>query len=374
MSKKIALITGVTGQDGSYLAENLLHKGYEVHGIKRRSSSLNTQRIDHIYEERTNPERKLHLHYGDLTDASNINSLIAKIEPDEIYNLAAQSHVQVSFETPEYTAQADALGPMRILEAIRLLGLEKKTKYFQASTSEMFGLAQESPQNETTPFYPRSPYGAAKLYAYWMTINYREAYGIFATNGIMFNHESPRRGETFVTRKITQAAARIALQKQDCLYLGNLDAKRDWGHAFDFMQGAWTILQQDTAQDFILATGQSRTVRDMATLAFAKAEIKIEWKGTGKDETGQCARTGRTLIRIDPFYFRPTEVDNLCGNAEKARNHFGWEPTISFDEMIEEMVASDFAREKGEFYEDTLDRWSRNGGIILSASNKKAQA
>ena len=367
MSVKTAFITGITGQDGSYLARLLLDKGYRVHGLMRRSSLEKTDRIDDILGDIT-------LHYGDMTDSSNLIRLVGEIKPDEIYNLAAQSHVHVSFETPEYTANSDALGTLRLLEAIRIWGLQDKTRFYQASSSELYGNAPESPQSETTPFAPESPYAAAKLYAFWVTKNYRGAYGLHASNGILFNHESPRRGETFVTRKITQAAARIALQKQDCLYLGNLDAKRDWGHAFDFMQGAWTILQQDTAQDFILATGQSRTVRDMATLAFAKAEIKIEWKGTGKDETGQCARTGRTLIRIDPFYFRPTEVDNLCGNAEKARNHFGWEPTISFDEMIEEMVASDFAREKGEFYEDTLDRWSRNGGIILSASNKKAQA
>ncbi|MDY0029581.1 MAG: GDP-mannose 4,6-dehydratase [Pseudobdellovibrionaceae bacterium] len=374
MTKKIAFITGITGQDGSYLAENLLHKGYEVHGIKRRSSSLNTSRIDHIYEERTNPDRQLYLHYGDLTDTSNITNLIAKIEPDEIYNLGAQSHVQVSFESPEYTAQTDAIGPLRILEAIRLLGMEKKTKFFQASTSEMFGSAQQIPQTETTPLYPRSPYGAAKLYAYWMTINYREAYGIFAANGIMFNHESPRRGETFVSRKVTQAAARISLKKQDCLYLGNLDAKRDWGHAFDYMQGAWSILQHQSAEEFILSTGQSRSVRELATLAFSRAGILIEWKGTGKDEVGICATTGKTLIRIDPFYFRPTEVDNLCGNAHKAKSGLGWSPTISFEDMIGEMVTCDIAREKGEFHEATLDRWTRNGGIILSATNQRAQA
>ncbi len=374
MTKKVAFITGITGQDGAYLAENLLHKGYEVHGIKRRSSSLNTSRIDHIYEERTNPDRQLHLHYGDLTDTSNITNLIAKIEPDEIYNLGAQSHVQVSFESPEYTAQADAIGPLRILESIRLLGMEKKTKFFQASTSEMFGMAQQSPQTEATPFYPRSPYGAAKLYAYWMTINYREAYGIFAANGIMFNHESPRRGETFVSRKITQAAARISLKKQDCLYLGNLDAKRDWGHAFDYMQGAWSILQHTSAEEFVLSTGQSRSVRELASLAFSRAGILIDWKGNGKDEVGICTTTGKTLIRIDPFYFRPTEVDNLCGNAHKAQSELGWTPTISFEDMIGEMVTCDIAREKGEFHEATLDRWTWNGGIILSATNQRAQA
>ncbi|HPQ50505.1 MAG: GDP-mannose 4,6-dehydratase [Alphaproteobacteria bacterium] len=357
----IALITGITGQDGAYMAESLLSKGYQVHGIKRRSSSLNTSRIDHIYEERTNPDRNFFLHYGDMTDPTNLMRLVGDIQPDEIYNLAAQSHVQVSFETPEYTANADALGPLRILEAIRILGLKDKTRFFQASTSEMFGLAQTCPQNEKTSFYPRSPYGAAKLYAYWMTVNYREAYNIFAANGIMFNHESPRRGETFVTRKITRAVARIALEKQDCLYLGNLDATRDWGHARDFMDGAWRILQQDKAEDFVLATGHSTSVRTFAEMAFSEAGINILWSGQGAQETGCDEKTGKILVRIDPFYFRPTEVDNLLGNAQKAKDILGWSATTSLQDIICEMVRCDLAQEKGEVDESTLDWWNRNG-------------
>ncbi|OIN87630.1 MAG: GDP-mannose 4,6-dehydratase [Alphaproteobacteria bacterium CG1_02_46_17] len=353
---KIAFITGITGQDGAYLAEFLLGKGYLVHGVKRRSSSLNTGRIDHIYEERTNPERQLYLHYGDVTDSTNMLRLIEKIQPDEIYNLAAQSHVQVSFESPEYTANADAIGPLRILESLRILGMNKKTKFFQASTSEMFGKAQTFPQNESTPFYPRSPYGVAKLYAYWITVNYREAYGIFAANGIMFNHESPRRGETFVSRKITQAAARISLGKQDCLYLGNLDATRDWGHAADYMEGAWKILQHSAPDDFVLASGRSETVRSFAQKAFTQTGIEIAWEGHGSEETGRNAKTGEHIIRIDPFYFRPTEVDCLQGNASKAENQIGWKARTSLEDIIAEMVAYDLAREKGEFSETLRNR------------------
>ena len=343
--KKKALVTGITGQDGSYLAEFLINKGYEVHGIKRRSSSLNTARIDHLYEERTVPDRKLHLHYGDMTDATNLIRIIQSVQPDEIYNLAAQSHVQVSFETPEYTANADALGPLRILEAIRILGLEQKTKFFQASTSELYGATPVTPQNEQTPFYPRSPYGAAKLYAYWITINYREAYNMFAANGIMFNHESPVRGETFVTRKITRAAARIKLGLQDCLYLGNLDARRDWGHARDYVDAMWRILQQDTPEDFVLATGKTYSVREFVERTLAEVDVNIEWHGQGADEIGIDTQTGKTIIRIDPFYFRPTEVDRLLGDASKAKEKLGWEATTSFDDMVKEMVATDLEDE-----------------------------
>ncbi len=335
--KKTALISGITGQDGAYLAELLLSKDYIVHGIRRRSSSLNTDRIDHI-------EPHITLHYGDMTDATNLIRIIQEVQPDEIYNLAAQSHVQVSFETPEYTANADALGTLRLLEAIRILGLEKKTKFFQASTSELFGATKIVPQNETTPFYPRSPYAAAKLYAYWITVNYREAYGIFAANGIMFNHESPIRGENFVTRKITRAAARISLGLQDCLYLGNLDARRDWGHARDYVDGIWRILQQDTPEDFVLATGETRSVRELTEKAFLEAGIKIKWSGTGLDEIGQDAKTGKTIIHIDPSNFRPTEVDLLQGDATKAKEKLGWTPTVTFDELVREMVTADLAR------------------------------
>lgn len=359
---KTALITGITGQDGSYLAESLLEKGYIVHGVKRRSSSLNTDRIDHIYEERTEPHRRLHLHYGDVTDSSNMMQLIAKIEPDEIYNLAAQSHVQVSFETPEYTANADALGPLRILESIRILGLKDKTKFFQASTSEMYGLAQEFPQTEKTLFHPRSPYGVAKLYAYWITVNYREAHGLFASNGIMFNHESPRRGETFVTRKITRAAAAIAAGQQDCLYLGNLEARRDWGHAADYMEGAWKVLQHDQPDDFVLATGHATSVRNLAELAFAKAGIELEWSGSGQDEIAKNKKTGQIIIRNDPFYYRPAEVDHLVGNATKAKNILGWTPETTLDNLIQEMIEYDIQNLNGESNENLIDRRHRNAG------------
>ncbi len=336
-----ALITGVTGQDGSYLAELLLDKGYEVHGLKRRSSSFNTARVDHLFEERTDEGRKFALHYGDVTDTSNMIRLIQDIRPDEIYNLAAQSHVQVSFDTPEYTTNADAIGPLRLLEAIRICGLTNDVRFFQASSSEMFGLAQEFPQTETTPFYPRSPYAVAKLYAHWITINYREAYGIHASSGIMFNHESPRRGETFVTRKVTRAVARIKSDLQDCLYIGNLDARRDWGHARDYVRGMWQILQQNEPSDYVLATGVSHSVRELVELAFAEIGVALEWSGLGPDEIGRDQKSGKILVRVDPFYFRPTEVDHLQGNASKASAQFGWSPTISFQNLIREMVASD---------------------------------
>ena len=340
-TKKVALITGITGQDGSYLAELLLTKGYEVHGIKRRSSSFNTGRIDHIYQDPHTKDLPFILHYGDLTDATNLIRIIQDVQPDEIYNLGAQSHVQVSFETPEYTANSDALGVLRLLEAIRILGLEGKTKFYQASTSELYGKVQAVPQNETTPFYPRSPYGVAKLYSYWITINYREAYDIFAVNGILFNHESPVRGETFVTRKITRAAARIAAGLQDKTYLGNLNAQRDWGHAKDYVEGMYLILQQDVPEDFVLATGETHTVRDCCDRAFGYAGIEVEWIGEGVDEKGINTATGDTVVEIDPRYFRPTEVDLLIGDATKARERLGWEPKYTFDELIQEMVQQD---------------------------------
>ncbi|SVB34842.1 uncharacterized protein METZ01_LOCUS187696, partial [marine metagenome] len=325
--KKVALITGITGQDGAYLAELLLKKDYLVHGIKRRSSSFNTARIDHLYQDPHIDKRNFVLHHGDLTDSTNMIRIIQEVQPDEIYNLAAQSHVMVSFETPEYTANADALGTLRILEAIRLLGLSDKTRFYQASTSELYGMAQEVPQNEKTPFYPRSPYGVAKLYAYWITVNYREAYNIFACNGILFNHESPIRGETFVTRKITRAAARISLGVQERLYLGNLDSKRDWGHANDYVEGMWRILQHDKPEDFVLATGISTSIRDFTTQAFSEAGISLEWSGSGVDEVGKNAQTGKLLVSVDPTYFRPTEVDLLVGDATKAKEKLGWSPT-----------------------------------------------
>jgi len=334
---KKALITGITGQDGSYLVEYLLDKGYEVHGIKRRGSSLNTQRIDHIYEDPHKSNRNLILHYGDLTDSSNLASLIKKIEPDEIYNLGAQSHVGTSFETPEYTGDVVAMGPLRILEAIRLLGLENKTKYYQASSSEMFG-ASMPPQNEETMFYPRSPYGVGKLFAYWITRNYREAYGIFASNGILFNHESPRRGETFVTRKIARGAARISLGIQDVLYLGNLDAKRDWGHAKDFVRAMHLILQHKEPDDYVVATGEQYSVRDFCEVAFREVGIDIEWQGAGLDEVGVDGKSGEVVIRIDKRYFRPTEVDSLMGDYSKAERILGWKPSISFEDLVKEMV------------------------------------
>ncbi len=341
MGKKIALITGVTGQDGAYLSSFLLDKGYEVHGIKRRSSLFNTHRIDHLYQDLHEKRVQFFLHYGDLTDSTNLIRIIQEVQPDEIYNLAAQSHVKVSFETPEYTANSDALGTLRILEAIRILKLEKKTKFYQASTSELYGKVQEIPQKETTPFYPRSPYGVAKLYAYWIVKNYREAYGMFACNGILFNHESPLRGETFVTRKITRAAARISLGLQEKLYLGNLDAKRDWGHAKDYIEGMWLMLQQNTPEDYVLATGKTTTVRDFTTSAFKEVNIDLEWTGQKEKELGKDKKTGKTLIEVDPNYYRPTEVDLLVGDATKAKNELGWVPKTNLKELIKEMVETD---------------------------------
>ena len=339
--KKVAFITGITGQDGAYLAELLLKKDYIVHGLKRRSSSFNTGRIDHLYQDPHVSKRNFILHHGDLTDSTNLIRIIQEIQPDEIYNLAAQSHVQVSFETPEYTANADGLGTLRILEAIRLLNMGEKTKFYQASTSELYGMAQEVPQNEKTPFYPRSPYAVAKLYGYWITINYREAYNLYACNGILFNHESPVRGETFVTRKITRAAARISMGKQERVYLGNLDAKRDWGHASDFVEGMWRMLQQEEPEDFVLATGVTTTIREFTERAFAEVGITLEWSGNGVDETGRDAKSGNILVSIDPAYFRPTEVDLLIGDASKAREKLGWQPTCNLQQMIEEMIKAD---------------------------------
>jgi len=343
---KTALVTGITGQDGSYLAEFLLDKGYEVHGIKRRSSSFNTERIDHIFQDPHEKKPRLILYYGDMTDATNLIYIIQKVQPDEIYNLAAQSHVQVSFETPEYTANADALGTLRLLEAIRLLGLEKKTKFYQASTSELFGIVQEIPQKETTPFYPRSPYGVAKLYAYWITVNYREAYGIFACNGILFNHASPRRGETFVTRKITRAAARISLKLQDKLYLGNFNAKRDWGHAKDFVESMYLMLQQPEPDDYVIATGEQHSVREFCELAFREVGIDLEWQGKGIDEKGVDRKTGEILIEVDSRYFRPSEVESLLGNSNKAKEKLGWQLKISFKELVKEMMLFDLNEAK----------------------------
>lgn len=347
-----ALITGITGQDGSYLAEFLLNKGYEVHGIIRRSSSFNTGRIEHMYMddliEDMHKKRHFQLYYGDMTDSTNIIALIQKIQPDEIYNLAAQSHVKVSFETPEYTANTDALGTLRILEAIHLLGLENKTKIYQASTSELYGLVQEVPQNENTPFYPRSPYGVAKLYGYWITKNYREAYNIFASNGILFNHESPRRGETFVTRKITLAAAHIKQGTQKKLYLGNLNAKRDWGHAKDYVECMWLILQQEKPDDFVIATGEMHTVREFCELTFKEIGITLKWEGEGINEKGIDSKTGKILIEVDPKYFRPTEVEQLCGDPSKAKKELGWNPTkTSFKKLVKEMVNEDLKFVKG---------------------------
>jgi GDPmannose 4,6-dehydratase len=340
---KSALITGATGQDGAYLAELLLGKGYVVHGIKRRSSSFNTARVDHLYRDPHEEGVRFHLHYGDVTDATNLIRIVQETQPDEIYNLAAQSHVQVSFETPEYTANADAIGTLRLLEAIRILGREKLTRFYQASTSELYGKAQETPQKETTPFYPRSPYAAAKLYAYWITVNYREAYGMHASNGILFNHESPIRGETFVTRKITRSVARIETGLEDTLYLGNLEAKRDWGHARDYVEGMHKILQADVADDFVLATGETRSVREFVELAFAELGRSIEWRGKGVEETGIDRKSGKTVVRIDPTYFRPTEVDELIGDATKARQKLGWKPKTTFAQLVQEMVAGDLA-------------------------------
>jgi GDPmannose 4,6-dehydratase len=338
---KRALITGVTGQDGAYLAEFLLGKGYEVHGLKRRSSSFNTDRIDHLYQDPHERSVRLRLHYGDLTDSTNLIRIVQQVKPDEIYNLAAQSHVAVSFETPEYTANADAIGTLRLLEAIRILGLEKTTRFYQASTSEMFGLVQEIPQRETTPFYPRSPYGAAKVYGHWITVNYREAYGLFACSGILFNHESPIRGETFVTRKVTRGLARISQGMEQFLYLGNLDSLRDWGHAKDYVRAQWLMLQQDAPDDFVIATGEQHSVREFVAAAGAELGMRIEWRGTGIEEKGVDANTGREIVKVDPRYFRPTEVETLLGDPSKAKAKLGWEPEHSFGDLVREMVASD---------------------------------
>jgi GDPmannose 4,6-dehydratase len=344
--KKKALITGITGQDGAYLAEFLLNKGYEVHGIKRRTSLFNTDRIDHLYQDPHEKEVGFFLHYGDMTDSSSLVRIIQHVQPDEIYNLAAQSHVAVSFEEPEYTADSDAIGALRLLEAMRILGLEKKTRYYQASTSELYGKAQETPQRETTPFYPRSPYAVAKLYAYWITVNYREAYGMYACNGILFNHESPTRGETFVTRKITRAFARIKLGLQDCLYLGNLDAKRDWGHARDYVEAQWLMLQQEQPEDFVIATGTHYSVRDFVNAAAEELGMHIRWEGHGLDEVGILAgatshSSARTIVRVDPRYFRPTEVESLLGDPTKAKKKLGWTPKITFAQLVAEMVRED---------------------------------
>ena len=338
------MITGVTGQDGAYLAEFLLKKGYAVHGVKRRSSSFNTARIDHLYHDLHEQGLPFRLHYGDVTDATNLIRLVQEIQPTEIYNLAAQSHVQVSFETPEYTANADALGPLRLLEALRILGRERSTRFYQASTSELFGNAAESPQRETTPFHPRSPYGVAKLYGYWITVNYREAYGIHASNGILFNHEGPTRGETFVTRKISRAVAAITAGHQEVLYLGNLDARRDWGHARDFVEGMWLIVQQDEPDDYVLATGEARTVREFVETAFAQIGCPVEWRGSGRDEQGVDARSGKIVVAVDARYFRPTEVDRLVGDATKARRRLSWRPKHGFADIVREMVEGDIAR------------------------------
>jgi len=371
LRSKTALITGITGQDGSYLTELLLEKGYEVHGIIRRSSSFNTKRIDHLYKDRHEKEVNLFLHYGDLTDASNLIKLIQEIQPDEIYNLAAQSHVKVSFETPEYTANADGIGTLRLLEAIKFLGLQKKTKFYQASTSELFGNVQEIPQKETTPFYPRSPYAVAKLYAYWITINYREAYGLFASNGILFNHESPRRGETFVTRKITRAASRIRLGLQQKLYLGNIDSKRDWGYAPDYVEGMWLMLQQEKPGDYVIATNENHTIREFCERAFGHLGITLKWEGKGDREKGVIAdfnpsieneervsksgstselRIGNTIVEIDPAYYRPTEVETLLGDYTKAKRELNWEPKVRFDELVKIMVEYDYKKAKYERY------------------------
>jgi GDPmannose 4,6-dehydratase len=338
---KVALITGITGQDGAYLAEFLLSKGYVVHGIKRRASLFNTDRVDHLYRDPHDPDQRFVLHYGDLTDATNLIRIIQEVQPDEIYNLAAQSHVAVSFETPEYTANADALGTLRILEAVRILGLEAKSRFYQASTSEMFGKVQEVPQRETTPFYPRSPYGAAKVYGYWICVNYREAYGVYACNGILFNHESPIRGETFVTRKITRAVARIKLGLQGKLYLGNLDSKRDWGHAKDYVKAQWLMLQQEQPEDFVIATGKQYSVRQFVDAAFSEIGTSIEWEGAGVEERGRDAKTGAVLVEVDPRYFRPTEVETLLGDPSKAQEKLGWKAKISMEQMVSEMVRED---------------------------------
>ena len=350
---KKALITGVTGQDGAYLAEFLLNKGYEVHGIKRRSSLLNTERVDHLYQDPHEKDLRFILHYGDLTDATNLIRILQEVQPDEIYNLGAQSHVSVSFETPEYTANSDALGTLRMLEAIRILGLEKKTRFYQASTSELYGKVQEIPQRETTPFYPRSPYGVAKLYAFWICVNYREAYGMFACNGILFNHESPVRGETFVSRKITRALTRIKLGLQDCLYLGNYDARRDWGHARDYVEAQWLMLQQAQPEDFVIATGEQHSVREFAEQAAAELGMHLEWQGNGPDERASDSLTGKCIIKVDKHYFRPTEVDTLLGDPTRAREKLGWTAKTRFKELVREMVESDLKlAEKEKMYKD----------------------
>ena len=346
MTQKTALITGITGQDGAYLAEFLLDKGSIVHGLKRRSSLFNTSRIDHLYKDQHEEDVRFFLHHGDLTDSSNLIRIIQEVQPDEIYNLAAQSHVQVSFEEPEYTANSDGLGTLRILEALRILGLTEKTRFYQASTSELYGLVQETPQKETTPFYPRSPYAAAKLYAYWITVNYREAYGIYACNGILFNHESPLRGETFVTRKITRAVARIKQGLQDCLYLGNLSAKRDWGFAGDYVKAMWLMLQQDQAEDYVVATGETHEVREFVTLAFQELGIQIEWQGEGVEEKGLDKATGRVLVQVDPRYYRPTEVELLLGDPTKAKEKLGWKAEVSLKQLVSMMVQEDLTQAK----------------------------
>jgi GDPmannose 4,6-dehydratase len=348
MAKRVALITGVTGQDGAYLAEFLLNKRYVVHGIKRRSSSFNTGRVDHLYQDPHEVGQRFVLHYGDMTDATNLIRIVQDTQPDEIYNLAAQSHVHVSFETPEYTANADGLGTLRLLEAIRILGMEKRVRFYQASTSELYGTVQEIPQRETTPFYPRSPYAAAKLYAYWVTVNYREAYGFHASNGILFNHESPIRGETFVTRKISRAVAGIKLGRQETLFLGNLDAKRDWGHAREYVDGMWRILQQPEPDDYVLATGEIHSVREFVEKAFAQIDVPIAWEGVGVEEKGFDAKSGRVLVQVDPRYFRPTEVDLLVGDPSKARSKLGWQHKVSFEQLVAEMVAADLENIAGE--------------------------
>jgi GDPmannose 4,6-dehydratase len=360
MTSKTALITGVTGQDGAYLAEFLLDKGYVVHGIKRRTSLFNTDRIDHLYEDPHVENRRFTLHHGDMTDSSSLVRIIQQVQPDEIYNLAAQSHVAVSFEEPEYTANSDALGALRVLEAMRILGMEKRARYYQASTSELFGLVQETPQKETTPFYPRSPYAVAKLYAYWITVNYREAYGMYACNGILFNHESPVRGETFVTRKITRALARIKLGLQDCMFLGNLNARRDWGHARDYVEMQWLMLQQEQPEDFVIATGVQYSVRDFVNAAAAEIGIAVTWRGSGVDEKGYDAQ-GNCIVQVDPRYFRPTEVETLVGDAGKAREKLGWTPKVSFAELVAEMMREDLkAAERDELVKahgyQTMDR------------------
>lgn len=361
--KKVALITGVTGQDGAYLSELLLQKGYEVHGVKRRSSLFNTDRIDHLYQDRHEKDVDFFLHYGDMTDTSNLIRLVQEVQPDEIYNLAAQSHVQVSFEMPEYTADADATGTLRMLEAIRILGLEKKCRFYQASTSELYGKVQEVPQSETTPFYPRSPYAVAKLYAFWIVKNYREAYGMYACNGILFNHESPLRGETFVTRKITRAAARIKLGLQECVYLGNLDAQRDWGHAKDYVEGMWRMLQQEVADDYVLATGETTSIRDFVDMAFGEVGISLEWSGSAENEKATDKATGKVVVAVDPKYYRPTEVELLIGDPSKAQKELGWKHRYDLPALVKEMVAADV-----ELFE--RDRYLMEGGHKVMKYNE----